>query len=258
MSDERNREIAELRRRLAELEQQDGTGPAVAPRSTPDSPSAKLLRYGGIALLVLVGAFAMWLSSNQSKKPTPPAFAESTPSSEPLTPEQWAEIDKRRQENDALRQEAETARLAAITPWTYRDDVDPMSDKLTRWACTTSTNRAMLDRPYEPVSADLCLRQSPRYGLDAIVQLNGDGQILCRSYDGCTLKIRFGDGAQQSFSGASAADGSSNVVFISNASRFITAAKSAPTTKIQLTFYRAGDQVLEFNTEKLEWPRPAK
>ncbi|WP_024354195.1 hypothetical protein [Brevundimonas naejangsanensis] len=251
MSDDKQREIDELEARLAQLKAAQRADPETPGKAIQKSDNRLLYGVAAVVGVICVVGIALSARSPNALKAAPAVTAESAPSSPPLTPEQWAEIDKRRQE-------AEAARLAAVTPWTYRDDVDPMTDKLTRWACTTSTNRAILDRPYKPVSADLCLRQSPRYGLHAIVQLNGSGQILCRSYDGCTLKIRFGDGAQQSFSGGSAADGSSNVVFISNATRFIAAAKSAPTTKIQLTFYQAGDQVLEFNTEKLEWPRPAK
>ena len=251
MSEERQREIAELEARLAKLKEQGDPPNRASRRQSAQKTDNRVLFGVAVAVgLICVVGFAVSSRSPSSLSAVPVPSSENAPASSQMTPEEWAEIDKRRQENEA-------ARLAAMTPWTYRDDVDPMTDKLTRWACTTSTNRALLERPYEPVTADLCLRQSPRYGLDAIVQLNGSGQILCRSYDGCTLKIRFGDGAQQSFSGASAADGSSNVVFITNASRFITATKNAPTTKIQMTFYRAGDQVLEFNTQKLEWPRPA-
>lgn len=253
--DDKQREIAELEARLAALKAEPEPAPSAAP---PEKRGNNLRVWGGVLLgLAVVVGIAL---STRSGEPSEHANSFGAA----------AEAERAANAASAAADEAMAAAAAAGigepetsappptgTTWSYRDQPDPMTDKLTRWACTTSTNRAMLDRPYEPVSADLCLRQSPRYGLDAIVQLNGAGQILCRSYDGCTLKIRFGDGAQQSFSGASAADGSSNVVFISNASRFITAVKSAPATKIQLTFYRAGDQVLEFNTDELEWPRPA-
>ncbi len=149
------------------------------------------------------------------------------------------------------------AAVAGIShKWTYRDDRDPMTDQLTRTACVTSSNLAQLDSPYRPVTADLCIRQSPRHGSDVFVALNGDGQIICRTYEGCSVQVRFGETPQQSFSATDAADGSSNIVFITNASRFINAAKSADTIRVQVTFYQAGDQVLEFPSKGLEWPRP--
>ncbi|WP_312144181.1 hypothetical protein [Brevundimonas sp.] len=243
MTEDRRREIAELKARLERLEREEAaeaSQPAPSPGPT-SSKSDNWIRYGvgGVLALVVIGVVAN-LSSKKVAAPVPTVTV--APPELP-TAEEIAERERRIEE--------------ASTPWRYEDDKDPMTDKLTRWACTTSTNQAHLTPPYSSVSARLCLRQSPRYGLDAIVQLNGDGQILCRSYDGCTVKIRFGDGALQSFSGNSAADHSSNVVFIANAARFVAAVKNAPTTKIQLTFYQAGDQVLEFDTEKLVWPRPA-
>lgn len=242
MTEDRRREIAELKARLERLEREEFADSVrtIAPSPAAPAKSEGWYRYGiGGVLALLVIAVVVNISSNKPAAPLPVATA-SAPT--PPSAEELAERARRIEE--------------ASTPWRYEDDKDPMTDKLTRWACTTSTNQAHLTPPYSSVSARLCLRQSPRYGLDAIVQLNGDGQILCRSYDGCTVKIRFGDGALQSFSGNSSADGSSNVVFIANAARFAAAVKSAPTTKVQLTFYQAGDQVLEFDTKKLAWPRP--
>ncbi len=114
-----------------------------------------------------------------------------------------------------------------------------------------------LQSPYSDVAARLCVRQSPQHGLDVYVALLGDGQIICRSYNNCSVNIRFGDGEQQSFSATDAADGSSNIIFVTNAQRFVTGVKGAPVTRIQLTFYQAGVQVVEFNTSGLEWPRPS-
>lgn len=143
------------------------------------------------------------------------------------------------------------------TAWRYTSELDPMTDRPTHLACTTSTNEVRLQWPYSDVGARLCIRQSPQHGLDVFVALLGDGQIICRSYRDCSVKIRFGDGEQQSFSAAKAADGSSNIIFVTNGSRFVAAAKSAPITRVQMTFYNAGDQVIEFATADLEWPRPA-
>lgn|GEM_PF-1574944 len=146
--------------------------------------------------------------------------------------------------------------LPPPTSWSYRSRKDEMTDKQTEFACTTSTTQVRLDWPYSDVSADLCIRQSPQHGLDVYLQLNGEGQILCRSYDGCTVSIRFGDKAPQGFSATGASDNSSNIIFVSNASRFVQNVKGAETTKIQIELYQAGSQVVEFDTKDLVWPRP--
>ncbi|WP_292029845.1 hypothetical protein [Brevundimonas sp. UBA2416] len=152
---------------------------------------------------------------------------------------------------------APAAPVTPASPWTYTTDLDPMTDRPTHVACSTSTNMVRLQSPYSDVAARLCVRQSPQHGLDVYVALLGDGQIICRSYNNCSVNIRFGDGEQQSFSATDAADGSSNIIFVTNAQRFVTGVKGAPVTRIQLTFYQAGVQVVEFNTSGLEWPRPS-
>lgn len=157
---------------------------------------------------------------------------------------------------EAEKAEIATKAEALKTGWAYREDKDPMTDGMTHSACVTSRDRVGLQPPYDPVTADLCIRQSPQHGLDVMVGLNGDGQMLCQSYRSCSVKVRFGDGQQQTFSAIGAADNSSNMVFIENARRFVEAVKSAPVTRIQATFYEAGDQVMEFKTADLEWPRP--
>ena len=146
-----------------------------------------------------------------------------------------------------------------VTPagWDYSSSADPMTDRKTETACITSTNQVLQTSPYHNTTARLCIRQSPRYGLDAYVVLNGGGQILCRSYDGCTFKVRFDQSPQQSFSGGGSADGSSNIVFVRNAQRFVTSAKAADVTRIEIQLYQAGNQILEFPTMGLVWPRPS-
>jgi hypothetical protein len=140
--------------------------------------------------------------------------------------------------------------------WEYRETTDPMTDGTTYFACVTSNGEVNLTSPYEPVTADLCIRKAPRSGVNVMVSLNGDGQMLCQSYQSCDISIRFGDGAPQTFSAIGPSDNSSHMVFIENESRFLKAVQSAPITRIQATFYQAGDQVMEFNTANLEWPRP--
>jgi hypothetical protein len=152
---------------------------------------------------------------------------------------------------------APAAPVEPATPWSYTTDLDPMTDRPTHIACSTSTNMVRLQSPYTDVAARLCIRQSPQHGLDVYVALIGDGQIICRSYRNCSVNVRFGDGEQQAFSATDAADGSSNIIFVSNAQRFVTGVKGAPVTRIQLTFYQAGAQIVEFNTGGLEWPRPS-
>lgn len=141
--------------------------------------------------------------------------------------------------------------------WRYDVKVDPMYDRPTHLACVRSEDPVRLGWPYGSPRAELCLRDSPRHGRDAYIQLVGDGQFICRSYDNCTVKVRFDEGGVQSFGATEAADGSSNIVFLTNYGRFVGAVKKADVTIIAATFYQAGEQNMEFDTAGLVWPRPA-
>lgn len=138
------------------------------------------------------------------------------------------------------------------TAWVYRTDADPMTDGEVSQACTRSEEPVRLNFPYSPVYARLCLREHPRHGLDVIVELLGQGQIVCSSYQDCTVGVRFDKGSVQQFSAAEPSDHSSNAIFIRNAKRFETSARKADKTLIQLEFYQAGTQTLSFNTAGLK------
>lgn len=148
--------------------------------------------------------------------------------------------------------QAEPPPARPATPWFYIEDKDQMSDVTTRTGCTTSKNMVRLNPPYSAVQAQLCIRRGPP-GDAAYVRLMGDGQILCDSYHGCRVPVRFDDAAATSLTGRTSADYSSNVLFLTPHSRLIAKLKGAKTTRVQLGFYEAGEQVIEFNTENLEW-----
>ena len=245
MSNDRDNEIADLRRRLDELEREAMADTELHPRADTGlassvAPKDRTPLYGLIAVIVLFVLLVAYCSSQSGSTPAVTADSGAT------------EI----QQEIAASVAGKPMGVVSQTSWTYREDVDAMTDKQTHFACVTSSNEVRLAPPYSDVRAELCIRQSPRYGLDAYIRLLGDGQIICRSYNNCAVKVRFGDGAQQSFSATDSADGSSNITFFTNASRFVSGAQTADVTRVQMTFYQAGDQVVEFNTKGLEWPRP--
>jgi len=145
------------------------------------------------------------------------------------------------------------APAAPASDWRIDEQTDPLTDETVKTACATSSNQVHLSPPYGPRGARLCIRQHPKFGRDVYLMLDGSGQILCRSYDNCTLPIRFDDGAVQSFSGEEPSDNSSEIVFISNYGRFVTTAKSASRIRVQLEFYQSGAQTFDFPARGLEW-----
>jgi hypothetical protein len=142
---------------------------------------------------------------------------------------------------------------APASDWRVTEKTDPMTDQTVKTACVTSSNEVYLSSPYGPRSAQLCIRQHPEFGRDVYLSLNGSGQILCRSYDNCTIPIRFDDGAVQRFTGNEPSDNSSETVFVANDGRFITSAKAASRIRVQLEFYQNGNQTFDFAAKGLEW-----
>lgn len=137
--------------------------------------------------------------------------------------------------------------------WRIDERTDPLTDETIKTACATSSNQVYLSPPYGPRGARLCIRQHPKFGRDAYLTLDGSGQILCRSYDGCTIQIRFDDGPVQAFSANEPSDNSSETIFVANDGRFITAAKAASRIRVQLEFYQNGNQTFDFPAKGLEW-----
>jgi len=143
---------------------------------------------------------------------------------------------------------------AAPDNWTYSVEKDEMTDRKTYLACTTSTNEVDLSAPYQPVTAKLCIRQSPKYGFDVFVALNGDGQFMCQSFESCRINVRFGSRPQERWSAIGPADNSTNAIFLHSQKRAFAGIKDADTTLVEATFYDNGDQTMDFDTKGLIWP----
>lgn len=148
---------------------------------------------------------------------------------------------------------AEKYRLAA--KWTYAIDTDPMTSRTTRHATIDSENTVDFDFPYSgPQHGRLMLRDHPSYGRDAILTIER-GQFLCSSYDGCSVRVRFDDGAPERFSASEPSDNSSNVLFIRNYARFVERLSRSKTVRIQPEVYQEGAPVFEFHVSGFDQAR---
>jgi len=125
----------------------------------------------------------------------------------------------------------------------------------TKTACVWSSDLISLSWPYPAAQRmQLCIRKSPQFGLDAYASLERDGQILCNVYSNCHIRVRFDDKAAQAWSGADAADGSTNIVFLRRTSSLVAGLKSAKRLRLELDFYQNGRQSVEFDVQGFEWP----
>ena len=137
-------------------------------------------------------------------------------------------------------------RLSGGAQWDYSSDRDNMTGKMQAIATVESTNTVQFRFPYGGEQhATLSLRTHPRHGKDLILQIE-KGQILCRSYEDCSVLIRFDDNKPETFSGVGAADHSTTSVFIRNYSRFYASMLKAKTVRISVPVYQEGAPIFEF------------
>lgn len=225
MSD-REQEIADLEARLAALKEPPSPSPAPVQKSLKKAKT----NNGGIAVLGIAG-MAIAILIAMASKPMPPPTPETAQAPVPTA----------------------SAPAPPRPNWTYSESKDELRGVTTYIACTTSENLAQLSPPYQPVTAELCLRRGPPSTV-AYVMLDGAGQIICRPYDDCRVAVSFGDARPVHFPGAEAADNSSNIIFIEGVKGFADRLRRSRRAVVELTLYEAGNQQLKFNTSGLKWP----
>ena len=93
-----------------------------------------------------------------------------------------------------------------------------------------------------------------KYGYDAIISIT-KGQIHGSRYNGNNyITARFDDGTPKRYYFNEAADGSSEMVFISSKSDFIKKCKQAKSIKLDIPLFQAGRPVFSFQVdEPLTW-----
>lgn len=131
--------------------------------------------------------------------------------------------------------------------WTYSVNEEQMTGGMRKIASVSSTNTVEFGFPYAgSQNGHLTLRTDPRYGKDVIFRIER-GQILCTSYDGCTVQVRFDDEKPTSFSASAAADHSSETVFIDDYARFLAKMRKAKRVRLSLNIYQSGRPVFDFD-----------
>lgn len=235
MSENNGDEIAALKARLAALESEAASANAQPPATPPTKMKVNgcLIAVAAIFLLLVLAVTCSRLSP-------------------PETP------DKEGSEEAVATRDATATPEAPADPWRYSEQVDAMSDKVTHHACIESAAMVHLDFPYESQRPTLCIRVSPKFGKDVILQLPKGGQFICRSYSGCAVRVRFDDGAVQSFSANEPADGSSDAMFIANDTRFVAGMRAAKRVRIDAEYFQNGVQTMDFpvagfDAEKAGW-----
>ena len=146
---------------------------------------------------------------------------------------------------------ADTSDAAPTSAWTYDTSNDALRNVTTYFASLVSDNKVALGFPYGESGATLTLRRKGK-SLDVYINLD-NGQFMCNSFSGDTIAVKFDDGKIQHFECEEAADASTNIIFIGNASRFVRELKAASRVQVEAKFFQAGFQQLSFSTTGLNW-----
>jgi hypothetical protein len=131
--------------------------------------------------------------------------------------------------------------------WTYSVTDDPMTSRKNRAAIIASDNTVSFDSPYAGEQhGTLIIRQHSTYGLGVLLSIER-GQILCRSYEDCQLRVRFDEGAPTSWAAIGPSDNSTTTVLLHSESRFVERLRKAKKVRIQVPVYQHGSPMFEFD-----------
>ncbi|MDP3228374.1 MAG: hypothetical protein Q8N13_10420 [Acidovorax sp.] len=156
------------------------------------------------------------------------------------------------------------ASLASVSAWAedawkYSEEADKMTSKVTKFATLISTSSLSLGSPYQGANyAHIHVRQRAGSAPEVMLTIN-KGQMMCRSFKPCAIKVRFDDAPPVSFSGTGSSDHDPTIAFIQGASKFIAGASKAKTILVQTEIFHNGVPIMEFKPNApLVWGIPPK
>jgi hypothetical protein len=161
-------------------------------------------------------------------------------------------VQKYIQKSDSITAEPNQAPMLVQSSWQYQTEVDKMTGKEIKFAYTYSTNTLNFDFPYQGGTTGQLLIRRIKGVTDVALQID-KGQFMSNLMGDEHLRVRFDDGPVNNWGFANAADGSSNIVFPSNAQKFVKSVKKAKKLMIEAPYFNEGRQVLEFDIVGFEW-----
>jgi hypothetical protein len=187
----------------------------------PDTPAEVAAPAAEVApALEVTTASAVYLASNATIAPEADPAVESTPAPVAAIP---------------------------VSQWSYSQDADTMSKGTSYYARVLSSNTVNFSFPYAGEQhARITLRTDPRHGKDVIFRIE-KGQILCNSYENCTVLVRFDDERATNYTAVGAADNSTETIFLRNYGRFVEKMQKAKRLRISANIYQQGAPVFEFD-----------
>ena len=135
--------------------------------------------------------------------------------------------------------------------WQYTEKVDPMTSATTYHASLLSTTTLNFEFPYAGGSqAWLMVRKSN--GENEVMLKVSKGQFIA-SFENQTMRIRFDQEQPVTVNYSSAADGSSDIVFLSQPYMIINKLKTAHKVVVESQFYQEGVRHIDFVSGNFIW-----
>lgn len=135
-----------------------------------------------------------------------------------------------------------------IPTWKAHEVVDKMDGSRFRFTDIRSINKIDMQFPYKGGSAaEIAVMENGNVRIDIT-----KGQVMCRSWDGCTVRVKFDDGAVMNFSAVGPDNGQSGHLYLTSgkysdsAAKFIKSLETAQRVMISLEVYQEGWPVWEF------------
>jgi hypothetical protein len=138
-------------------------------------------------------------------------------------------------------------------PWSYREDLDPMTSTTDYFASVTSTNELDFEFPYNGGSTGTLTVRNVGEGNEVVLQIS-KGQFMM-SFGDKSLTVRFDDKPPMTVGYNGTSDGSSDTIFLNSSQNLINNLKTAKKMLIEVEFYNEGNQILEFDVEGFKWDR---
>jgi hypothetical protein len=137
--------------------------------------------------------------------------------------------------------------------WNYSNSTDAVSNKESKQASITSNNSFEMQFPYQGgTTGNIIIRKHPRYGKDVIFTIN-KGQLLCTSYDGCQVSVRFDNKKPFKVHASEPEDNSSTELFLGGYDKLVKEIKNSKTMVVEATFYQNGARAFEFDVSNLDF-----
>jgi len=142
--------------------------------------------------------------------------------------------------------------------WLATYDTDEMRGTSTKFLQTQSDNSVDFEFPYNGGSKMAIILRSKKevlkdsqkaedLKLEEVMLIISKGQYSCTSFDGCEISVKFDNDKIKKYKMNAAANGKSDVIFVSNSQDFIKNIEKHKKLIIEADFYQAGAKQFKFD-----------